>query len=120
MIADEDQLGACRCHLIDDAGEVANRRHPGLVDYDHRARVDVAVFDEMAWISSVGQSGQARRIGSLGATVPPAFDLAGPGDRTRECGELLGARMERRGAEEHTERDLDHRAQHADEVVRSE
>ena len=48
VIADEDQLGADPCHLIDDTGQVAHRGHAGLVDHDHRARVDVAVLDEMA------------------------------------------------------------------------
>ena len=48
VIADEDQLGADPCHLIDDTGEVADCGHAGLVDHDHRAGVDVAVLDEMA------------------------------------------------------------------------
>ena len=48
VIADEDELGADPCHLIDDTGQVADGRHAGLVDHDHRARVDVSVLDEMA------------------------------------------------------------------------
>ena len=64
MIADEDELGADPCHLIHDTGEIAHRRHTGLVDHDHRASVDVAVLDEVA--------------GQRGRVDPGAgFELAG-------------------------------------------
>ena len=48
MIADEDELGADPCHLIDDTGQVTHRGHAGLIHDDHGASVDVTVLDEVA------------------------------------------------------------------------